>query len=267
MKSRKIKESPQARVKRAAEIARRLNKLYPQADCALEHDSALKLLIATILSAQCTDERVNMVTPALFARYPTARDLAAANQAEVEAIIRSTGFFRNKAKNLIGAARVICERFGGEVPATMEELLLLPGVARKTANVVLGTWFKQNEGVVVDTHIGRLAHRLGLSWRSRDDKDAVKIEQDLMEVLPREKWTFVGHALIWHGRKVCPARKPACDQCTLADVCPSAHSFGSSQPSRTDPPRRKKAASRRGAKPKPKPARTSGRASGKRARR
>lgn len=282
MKSLRIKESPQARVKRAREITRRLHKLYPAADCALEHDSALKLLIATILSAQCTDERVNMVTPMLFARYSTARELAAANQTDVEAIIRSTGFFRNKAKNIIGAARVICEQFGGEVPATMDELLALPGVARKTANVLLGTWFKQNEGVVVDTHIGRLSHRLGLSWRSRDDKDAVKIEQDLMEVLPRKEWTFVGHALIWHGRKVCAARKPTCEQCTLSDVCPSAFSFDGRardkiSRTKTGKPASQRdvsrnlapAARKRAAKVTRKPvrARTSGKASGKRARR
>ncbi|GJQ26611.1 MAG: endonuclease III [Phycisphaerae bacterium] len=275
MKSPRIKESPQARKKRATEITHRLHKLYPEADCALEHDSALKLLIATILSAQCTDERVNMVTPVLFARYPTARDLAAANQADVEAIIRSTGFFRNKAKNIIGAARVICERFAGEVPATMDELLTLPGVARKTANVLLGTWFKKNEGVVVDTHIGRLAHRLGLSWRSRDDKDAVKIEQDLMEVLPRKEWTFVGHALIWHGRKVCAARKPDCEQCTLADVCPSAFSFDARARDKTSRTKTGKPASQRGVSRKraanvtrkPLRARTSGKASGKQARR
>ncbi len=273
MKSRKIRVSPQERVKRSAEVTRRLHKLYPEADCALEHDSALKLLVATILSAQCTDERVNMVTPALFARYPTARELAAANPSDVEAIIRSTGFFRNKAKNLIGAARVICDRFNGEVPATMDDLLQLPGVARKTANVILGTWFKKNEGVVVDTHIGRLSHRLGLTWRSRDDKDAVKIEQDLMVVLPRDEWTFVGHALIWHGRKVCAARKPACDQCTLSNICPSAFSFDGKPAARVGASQGRKPASKRiagtsraaRAKPKPARARTSGKASGKRA--
>lgn len=178
--------------------------------------------MATILSAQCTDDRVNMVTPALFKRYRTARDFAKARQDDVEKLIQSTGFFRNKARNIIGAGRVITERFGGKVPDTMEDLLHVPGVARKTANVVLGTWFGRNEGVVVDTHIGRLAQRLGLTWRSRNDKDAVRIEQDLAEVFPQEAWTRLGHALIWHGRRVCAARKPACDRCTLAAECPSA---------------------------------------------
>jgi endonuclease-3 len=140
-------------------------------------------------------------------------------------MIRSTGFFRNKTRSIIGAGRVITERFGGRVPDTMDDLLGIPGVARKTANVILGTWFHKNEGVVVDTHVGRLSHRLALSWRSRDDKDAVKIERDLMELLPQKEWTFAGHALIWHGRQVCSARKPDCDRCRLADLCPSAHSF------------------------------------------
>lgn len=215
MKSRKIKESPQARVKRAAEIARRLNKLYPQADCALEHDSALKLLIATILSAQCTDERVNMVTPALFARYPTARDLAAANQAEVEAIIRSTGFFRNKAKNIRACCAAIVERFGGEVPSTLDDLVTLPGVGRKTANVVLGGAFT-TPGITVDTHVGRLSRRLGLTRH----RDPVKVELALMEIVPRPDWTDFSHRLILHGRRVCVARKPRCEKCGIADLCP-----------------------------------------------
>jgi len=217
----KGRESQQARKARALEIVRRLKKEYPVAECALTHKSALQLLVATILSAQCTDDRVNKVTPALFARFPDAAAFARADVAELEKLVQSTGFFRNKAKNILGAAKRICEHFSGRVPDTMDELLTLPGVARKTANVVLGTWFDKNEGMVVDTHIGRLAHRLGLTWRSRDDKDAVKIERDLMEVLPREDWTDVGHALIWHGRRVCTARKPACDKCVLADVCPS----------------------------------------------
>lgn len=221
-------ETPASRAKRAGRITAALRKLYPVADCALEHTSAMELLVSTILSAQCTDERVNMVAPNVFKRYPTPADLAKANPTELEGIIRSTGFFRNKAKNIIGAAKTVVERFGGRVPDTMEELLELPGVARKTANVVLGTWFKKNEGVVVDTHIGRLAQRLKLTWRSKDDKDAVKIEQDLMEVLPREEWTYVGHALIWHGRKVCGARKPLCEQCALKADCPSAFTFGPS---------------------------------------
>lgn len=211
-----------ARRKRAAEAILRLKRLYPSANCALEHESALHLLVATILSAQCTDDRVNMVTPALFERYRTADDFADAEPAELEALIRSTGFYRNKAKNIIGAGRVLRERFGGRVPDTMDALLELPGVARKTANVVLGTWFGRNEGIVVDTHIGRLAHRLDLTWRSRDDKDAVRIEQDLMEIIPREEWTYLGHALIQLGRAVCTARKPNCAECRLSDICPSA---------------------------------------------
>jgi endonuclease-3 len=193
----------------------------------LEHRSALNLLVSTILSAQCTDQRVNLVTPSVFKRYKTARGFAQADQAKLETLIRSTGFFRNKASNIIGAGRVITERFGGRVPQTMDELIELPGVSRKTANVVLGTWFKKNEGFVVDTHVGRLAHRLGLTWRSRDAKDAVKIELDLMELLPRKDWTFLGHALIQHGRRVCGARKPDCGHCALADLCPSAYTFGS----------------------------------------
>jgi endonuclease-3 len=218
-------ESLDARRKRAARISRGLRKLYPDAGCALRHGSALRLLVSTILSAQCTDERVNKVTPLVFKRYKTAKDFAQADPAELEGLIRSTGFFRNKTKNIIGSGRVLTERFNGQVPDTMAELIELPGVSRKTANVILGTWFDKNEGFVVDTHVGRLAHRLGLTWRSRDDKDAVKIERDLMEVFPEKEWNTLDHALIWHGRKVCSARKPDCDQCALADLCPSAFSF------------------------------------------
>jgi endonuclease-3 len=223
--ARKLREPLDARRRRAAEICKMLHAEYADADCALKHASALELLVSTILSAQCTDERVNAVTPALFRRYRSAADFAAADPAQLEAMIRSTGFFRNKTRSIIGAGRVITERFGGRVPDTMDDLLGIPGVARKTANVILGTWFHKNEGVVVDTHVGRLSHRLALSWRSRDDKDAVKIERDLMELLPQKEWTFAGHALIWHGRQVCSARKPDCDRCRLADLCPSAHSF------------------------------------------
>lgn len=226
-----MRESLASRTARAEEIVRRLRGLYEEADCALKHESALQLLIATILSAQCTDERVNKVTPALFKRFPDAASLAGADPAEVEKLVQSTGFFRNKAKNIIGAARVICEQFDGSVPDTMDDLLQLPGVARKTANVVLGTWFGKNEGFVVDTHIGRLADRLHLTWRSKDSKDAVKIERDLMEVVPREAWTYLGHALIWHGRKVCGARKPDCGACVLRDLCPSANVLGTPNPS------------------------------------
>lgn len=219
---RRTRESAAQLGARAERILAGLRRLYPEADCALRHGSAYELLVATILSAQCTDERVNRVTPGLFRRYPNARALAAADQQELETIIRSTGFFRNKAKNLIGMAGAVCEKHGGAVPGTMDALLELPGVARKTANCVLGTWFGRNEGVVVDTHVGRLALRLRLLRRSRDDKDAVRIEQELMELLPRDAWTFVSHALIEHGRRVCTARSPQCAECALAPDCPSA---------------------------------------------
>lgn len=207
---------------RAAKIISRLKKLYPEATCALKHHSALELLIATILSAQSTDETVNKVMPELMRQYPTAEALAGARPADVERVIKSTGFFRQKTKSVINACKKIMEEYGGTVPDTMGDLVSLPGVARKTANVILGTWFEKNEGVVVDTHIGRLAHRLGLTWTSKDSKDAVKIEQDLMQVLPRREWTYVGHALIWHGRRICMARKPNCTACTLSELCPSA---------------------------------------------
>ncbi len=219
------KESLEARRTRAGKIIAELDRLYHGAECALTHKSALQLLVATILSAQCTDERVNKVTPALFKRFPNAKAFADAEPAELEELVKSTGFFRNKTKSIKGAGRAITDNFNGEVPDNMDDLLTIPGVARKTANVILGTWFGKNIGVVVDTHIGRLAHRLGLSWRSRDSKDAVKIEQDLMEVLPQQTWTDVGHALIYHGRQVCNARKPDCPSCTLADLCPSANTF------------------------------------------
>ena len=220
-----VSEGPDALKKRAGKIIAGLKKLYADADCALRHDSALSLLVATILSAQSTDETVNKVTPALFAAYPTAEKLAAADPAEIERIVHSTGFFRQKTKSIIGACRKIVDQFGGQVPQTMDELTQLPGVARKTANVVLGTWFHKEEGVVVDTHVGRLSHRLALTWSSKDEKDAVKIEQDLMQVLPRAEWTYTSHALIWHGRRVCSARKPNCAECGLAKLCPSAGSF------------------------------------------
>ena len=210
--------------KRARRILTVLHRLYADADCALHHRSAFQLVIATILSAQSTDVNVNKVTPTLFDRYPDPGDLAAADPEAVEEIIRSTGFFRQKRKSIQGASQKIVDDFGGEVPNTMEGLTSLPGVARKTANVVLGTWFGQNEGVVVDTHVGRIAWRLGLTWRSRDTKDAVKIEQDLTEVLPREDWTFFSHAVIWHGRQICRARKPRCEECDLSGDCPSAFS-------------------------------------------
>ncbi len=226
-------ESLAARRSRAGKIVKRLRMLYVDADCALQHRSALELLVSTVLSAQCTDKRVNMVTPVLFKRYKKAADYANADPAELEEIIKSTGFYRNKTKSLIGLGRALTERFKGRVPDTMDQLVELPGVARKTANVLLGTWFKTNEGFVVDTHIGRLACRLGLTWRSRDSKDAIKIEQDLMEVFPKKEWTYLGHALIWHGRKVCGARNPDCDACTLSPLCPSAASSEAKPPKKT----------------------------------
>ena len=221
----KQSESPGARKKRASRILAGLKKLYPDADCELKHGSALQLLMATILSAQSTDETVNKVTPVLFARFPSADKLAAADPAEVEKFVHATGFFRQKTRSVIGACKKIVEQFGGQVPDTMDALTQLPGVARKTANVILGTWFHKNDGFVVDTHVGRLAHRLGLTWTSKDEKDAVKIEQDLCQVVPRQEWTFTGHALIWHGRRVCFARKPNCAGCELNTLCPSAFSF------------------------------------------
>ena len=219
---RLLQEPIQAKRRRARKICVALRKLYPEADCALTHRDPLQLLVATILSAQSTDETVNKVTPILFGAYPTARAIADAPRERIEEIIHATGFFRQKAKSVQGTCGKIADEFGGEVPSTMEALLTLPGVARKTANVVLGTGFGLNEGMVVDTHIGRLATRLGLTWSGKDSKDAVRIERDLMQVLPRKDWTSVGHMLIWHGRRVCPARKPHCERCTLAKLCPAA---------------------------------------------
>ena len=212
------RESKVAKAERARTILGRLKKEYPDARCALDHGDAYQLLVATILSAQCTDARVNLVTPALFARYPKAQVLAAADPAEVEELIRSTGFFRNKTKSLIGMARALLAGHGGEVPRTMEELRVLPGVGRKTANVVLGNAYGINEGVTVDTHVTRLSRLLGLT---RHD-DPVKIEQDLMQLFPQEEWALLSHLLIFHGRQVCIARRPRCPACVLADLCPSA---------------------------------------------
>ena len=203
---------------RAKKIVAALARTHPDAKCALVHSNALELLVATILSAQCTDVRVNLVTHELFKKYKTAADYANADPKTLEQEIRSTGFFRNKAKSLIGMGKLLVEKFGGEVPSTMEELLELPGVARKTANVVLGTWFGKATGVVVDTHVARLARRMGLT---RQD-DPKKIEQDLMKLIPQKDWIDFSHRMIWHGRKVCGARTPKCDLCTLASCCPSA---------------------------------------------
>jgi endonuclease III len=222
----KSREGQAARRARAERLLAELRAEYPHADCALHHRSAYELLVATILSAQCTDERVNQVTPALFRRVPAPPALAAIEQAELEDLIRSTGFFRNKAKALIGMGQRVVADHGGEIPETMGELLKLPGVARKTANCVLGTWYHENEGIVVDTHVGRLGLRLGLLTSAKNDKDAVKIEQDLMELFPRESWTFLAHALILHGRQVCQARKPKCGECRLAADCPAAGKLG-----------------------------------------
>ncbi|MGH7580635.1 MAG: endonuclease III [Gemmatimonadales bacterium] len=212
------RESRPARVERAAAILRRLKREYPGARCALEHGDAYQLLVATILSAQCTDARVNMVAPGFFARYPTPEILARADPAEVEEMIRSTGFFRNKTRSLIGMAQALVADYRGDVPRTMEELRVLPGVGRKTANVVLGNAFGINEGVTVDTHVTRLSRLLGLT---RHD-DPVKIEQDLMLLFPRPDWALLSHLLIFHGRQVCIARRPRCPDCVLADLCPSA---------------------------------------------
>jgi len=225
--------------KRARRIVRILHEMYPDAATALHHRNPYQLLVATILSAQSTDETVNRVTPKLFAAYPTPRKLATADPADVEKIIHATGFFRQKARSIINACKKIVEDFGGQVPDTMDGLLSLPGVARKTANVVLGSAFGKNEGFVVDTHVGRLAHRLGLTWTSRDPKDAVKIEQDLCQVIPRKEWTFVGHALIWHGRRVCQARKPDCPACRLSELCPSAFMFDKPTPTEASSKRKR----------------------------
>ena len=200
---------------RAARIVAGLHALYPEATCALHHGNALQLLVATILSAQCTDERVNQVTPALFRAYPDARALATADTAELEALIRPTGFFRNKARSLMGLGRALEEHHGGRVPDTMEELSALPGVGRKTANVVLGTWFGK-PAIPVDTHVTRLTGRLELTRET----DPVRIEHDLMALLPEKEWTYTSHALIWHGRKICKALRPNCPACGLRRDCP-----------------------------------------------
>jgi endonuclease-3 len=214
-RSKPRRAAPTAERARARKVVRGLRKLYPDADCALHHESALELLVATILSAQCTDERVNQVTPQLFRRYPTAVDYAEADPAELEERIRPTGFFRNKAKSISSLGRALVERHGGKVPDRMEDLVELPGVGRKTANVLLGTWFDQ-AAIPVDTHVSRLVQRLELTRET----DAVKIEFALQGLLPKKDWTFTSHALIWHGRRVCKARKPACELCAIAPDCP-----------------------------------------------
>jgi endonuclease III len=202
----------------AARIAELLAEAWPDAHCELDHQNAYQLLVATILSAQSTDKMINTITPALFATYPDARALAAVEPATLEPLIFKSGFYRNKARSLVGMARALVERHGGEVPATMEELVALPGVARKTGNVVLGNALDKHEGVVVDTHVARLAQRLGFTTHD----DPVKIEQDLMALVPREQWTSFANRLIWHGRRVCFAKNPDHDNCLLAPLCPSA---------------------------------------------
>ncbi|MEO7085353.1 MAG: endonuclease III [Gemmatimonadaceae bacterium] len=202
----------------AAEIYDRLAEHYPDAHCALDFKTPFQLLIATILSAQCTDKRVNMVTPALFAKYKTPAALAAAKPEELEEIIKSTGFFRAKTKSLIGMATAVDELHGSKVPDTLDELVKLPGVGRKTANVILGNAYDKNEGVVVDTHVGRLSARLGLTKNT----DPVKVEQDLIKLFPRDRWTMLSHLLIEHGRQICEARRPKCESCFLTDLCPSS---------------------------------------------
>jgi endonuclease-3 len=218
MSEQKSLTAKNAASKRIGPLLTRLHEAYPDAECALHHKNAFELLVATILSAQCTDERVNKVTPALFARFPTPEAMASADIAELEDLVRSTGFFRNKAKNIQGAAQRIVEVYNGEVPTVMEDLLTLPGVARKTANVVRGVCFELADGVVVDTHVKRLAQRLGLTKATTPEK----IEPDLMKLVPRTEWINISHLLIFHGRQVCDARKPRCAICTLADLCPSA---------------------------------------------
>ena len=217
-RKRSGRETEVERRARVRKIIARLEKAYPDATCALHHKSARELLVATILSAQSTDARVNMVTPALFAKYQTAQDFASADPMVLQQEIHSTGFFRNKTKSIIGMAQALVERHEGMVPDTMEQLVQLPGVGRKTANVVLGTWFGKNEGIVVDTHVQRLATLLSLT----KDRDPVKIERDLMALVPRDKWTGFSHTLILHGRRVCIARRPKCEICVVNRLCPSS---------------------------------------------
>lgn len=204
--------------RRVTELLQRLDAHYPEPKCALTHKNAWELTVATILSAQCRDVRVNMVTPELFAKYPAPADLARVEPEQVEPDIRTTGFFRNKAKSIVGAARKVMSDFAGKVPGTMDELLSLPGVARKTANVVLGSWFGIAAGVVVDTHVFRISRRLELTKAD----NPVKIERDLMKVVPKEKWIDFSHQLVWHGRKICVARKPRCLECPLENICHAA---------------------------------------------
>ena len=217
-KVRPRSETAAARRARTRKIVARLHQEFPDAKCALDHADPLQLLVATILSAQCTDARVNLVTPALFAKYPSTDHYAAANPKQFEQEIQSTGFFRNKTKSILGMAQALVERHGGRVPATMEQLVALPGVGRKTANVVLGNAFGKNEGVVVDTHVQRISGLLKLT----KERTPEKIERDLMTLVPRDQWTLFSHLLILHGRKTCVARRPKCEGCRINDLCPSS---------------------------------------------
>lgn len=222
--ARKSKSPSPVAPERVAAILATLEEAYPKAVCALSHRSAWELLVATILSAQCTDVRVNLATPALFAAYPTPKAMAAAPLPALEELVRTTGFFRNKSKSIQGAGRVITEEFGGEVPKTMEELLRVPGAARKTANVVLGSWYGIAVGVVVDTHVLRISRRLELTKETTPEK----VEKDLMQILPQKKWIEFSHQVIYHGRQICYARKPHCADCTLERLCNSADKTWSS---------------------------------------
>src|SRR5947207_15529640 len=217
-KGAKMRISKSALGAHAFEVFSRLKKAHPDAHCELDHSTPLQLLVATILSAQCTDKRVNMVTPQLFQTYPSAQALADAQQEKLEREIKSTGFFRNKAKSLIGLGKALATRHDGNVPDAMESLVQLPGVGRKTANVILGNAFRKNEGVVVDTHVARLSLRLGLTRQT----DPVKIENDLMQLFAREDWAMLGHVIVFHGRRVCFAKSPKCEICTLSEICPSS---------------------------------------------
>ena len=228
----KVRRRPRRIAKRdvgahSRDVFARLRAAHPDAHCELDHETPLQLLVATILSAQCTDKRVNMVTPLLFRSYPTAAALANAQPEKLEELIKSTGFFRNKTKSLIALGKALVERHGGDVPDSMEALVKLPGVGRKTANVILGNAFRKNEGVVVDTHVGRLSARLGLSRQT----DPVRIEEDLMPLFPREDWAMLAHVLIFHGRRICDARAPKCAICTLNEICPSSTVTGDTEES------------------------------------
>jgi len=213
--SAKAKKYDPTSTDRITEILKRLDQLYPDVTCALTHKDPWELLVATILSAQSTDVRVNMVTPEIFRKYPTVQDFAKLEPEQLEPDIRSTGFFRNKSKSVVGAAKRIVSEFGGKIPENMDELLTLPGVARKTANVILGTWFGKAEGLVVDTHVHRISRRLELT----KNDDPKSIEQDLMRIIPRDKWILFAHQIIWHGRRLCSARSPKCADCPLENIC------------------------------------------------